>query len=835
MKRRKYFIVMIVVLAVALALSAGACSFLDDLLNEQLTKPVLKLDQQKFLVTWEPVNHANSYRIQVNDELITEQTRTSYSVEYLPNGDYTVSVRALANGGFKESDWAKIKIRISGSDITDDGDEENPDPSGGEGENPDPGDDNNKEDLPEPQPLPDASAQIDATALKSNLYYVKGSQSDAIGYVPKGAVIAEINALGLDREYWYAEADKHAFAIRREYAERFAAGTRIKVKIVYEDGSNASFYLNITRQQPYQVIQKDSQSEDLVLYDKSESKLSLQLVGASKTLGVANAILIDGAKIKETPTYSSATNSIVISATASGTLNQLSIGEHVLQIATDRGITETTLFVTRSGEFAPYGLQIDYDNPEGKLWIRWNSDTRRTTKISVEVVGGSTYTNMQSAYADRFCDGCFDATGLLAKDDVVRIKATVDGQEYTSGETVSLPIDPTDETYLEYLSYDRGYEWLGTTYNYLISSEEEFRDYIFYALTMFPDLSQPSAAEWPGVSDLENYRALDFYLAMSDKPLYGISSVVAEMKSLIQQYPEAYKYSLIRYQASGNVVTVLWQVKSSSDPIYHSPTTAKELTSEEDLHLGRGTRGGEYQDFAYRSWQKTALVTNSFQVYMALEKGVRPIGVVGSNAEAIIQAAEDVLRLIIDDDMDDYAKVHAIYDWIGDTVVYDHDIADQSTGINPNTDAYNKFYRYECFFAEGVFFKHADQTKSVAVCNGIAAAFSILANMEGIECYKVNGYMKSGFTNVGHAWVKVYIAGNWYVCDATWANARVSSSSNDEVLSHDYLLMTSAQSKPSSEHVETNNRNLDRVTYGYGSDSYDWELNWEEYAKTVAA
>ena len=66
----------------------------------------------------------------------------------------------------------------------------------------------------------------------------------------------------------------------------------------------------------------------------------------------------------------------------------------------------------------------------------------------------------------------------------------------------------------------------------------------------------------------------------------------------------------------------------------------------------------------------------------------------------------------------------------------------------------------------------------IAVCDGIASAFKLLCHIEGIECIEV-----SGFANEAHAWNKVCINGDWYICDATWGRS-------GNYISHAYLFVS---------------------------------------------
>ena len=131
--------------------------------------------------------------------------------------------------------------------------------------------------------------------------------------------------------------------------------------------------------------------------------------------------------------------------------------------------------------------------------------------------------------------------------------------------------------------------------------------------------------------------------------------------------------------------------------------------------------------------------------------------------------------------MTDAEKVHVIYDWMGKNVVYDYSAADEMDGVNVNSDAYNAFYKYNCFFLEGVF------DDGVAVCNGIAKAVTLLCGIENITCLKVGGTSRG----VKHAWNKVFVDGVWYVVDSTWSNAPAVG--DIEMFDHDYLMLSTPE------------------------------------------
>ena len=74
----------------------------------------------------------------------------------------------------------------------------------------------------------------------------------------------------------------------------------------------------------------------------------------------------------------------------------------------------------------------------------------------------------------------------------------------------------------------------------------------------------------------------------------------------------------------------------------------------------------------------------------------------------------------------------------------------------------------------------------IAVCEGFAKAFLIMARLENIPTIYVTGN--------GHAWNKVYVNGNWFVLDATHGNTLVSSFiDSKEILTYKNFLITDQQ------------------------------------------
>ena len=78
---------------------------------EQLAAPVLSLNGKT--VTWEVVEGADKYSVQVNGEVATEQTETSYVLTAIAGGEYTVKVTAISGDNNVENSFAaQIKVTV---------------------------------------------------------------------------------------------------------------------------------------------------------------------------------------------------------------------------------------------------------------------------------------------------------------------------------------------------------------------------------------------------------------------------------------------------------------------------------------------------------------------------------------------------------------------------------------------------------------------------------------------------------------------------------------------------------------------------------------------------
>ena len=230
----------------------------------------------------------------------------------------------------------------------------------------------------------------------------------------------------------------------------------------------------------------------------------------------------------------------------------------------------------------------------------------------------------------------------------------------------------------------------------------------------------------------------------------------------------------IRYSGSrkGNVYTIKLEFEEEATQKASLTNLYQQLECVEKHK--QSTRPELFNDFAIDKLTKTYKVTNSEQLYYLVERGYKPEfqnnidGI--SDVRKIYEEARYILRNIIDDDMNEYEKVHAIYDWLVLNVTYDKRLKDYVEGN------IGEVRKYRGFYLEGVFLDKR------AVCDGIAKAFVLMCRIEGIEAIRVEGVAVDG--SFSHAWNKVRIDNVWYIVDATSGGTIVE---NFEIMNHKYL------------------------------------------------
>lgn len=167
-------------------------------------------------------------------------------------------------------------------------------------------------------------------------------------------------------------------------------------------------------------------------------------------------------------------------------------------------------------------------------------------------------------------------------------------------------------------------------------------------------------------------------------------------------------------------------------------------------------------------------------------------------------ATPETVKNDVSDEMSEYEKVHAIYDYIIYNVRYDHDCANAEDKYVSGNLSLNEKMKYYGYYLEGIFLDKFYKKDMHAVCDGKSKAFVLMCGIEGITAVRISGEASSDGKNFGgHAWNKVLLDLNgtgdkeWYFVDTTWGDVGDDSK---EFLSHAYFLLSDDEVK--NTHVE---------------------------------
>ena len=251
---------------------------------------------------------------------------------------------------------------------------------------------------------------------------------------------------------------------------------------------------------------------------------------------------------------------------------------------------------------------------------------------------------------------------------------------------------------------------------------------------------------------------------ISDGYAGGIESIFREFSGLrdLTELADVYPLSLGReYYNDYKIITLTLRPTDIADKEPDIIDTSAEFILPFDYNPNLNKRASDYDSFAIMSAACSVAVTTGEQLWYAAEHGYRPVPTAGSTAEKIYREAKDVLRRIVSDDMTDYEKLKAIYNFLTCEVRYDRATADGGGG---------EAYRAQCYYLEGVFFNR------FAVCDGKAKAYCLLAAMEGIEAVRVTDF-NDDFQ--GHSYNYVNLDGKWYLSCATYGSAEMNFGTDD--------------------------------------------------------
>lgn len=404
----------------------------------------------------------------------------------------------------------------------------------------------------------------------------------------------------------------------------------------------------------------------------------------------------------------------------------------------------------------------------------------------------------------------FTATLSPAKADVESVKWYVNDKYYSTGKTfsfkptnrgehkVTAEINKITKTKtIVYLSeHDEAWyyashfhDYGGYAQNRYITSKEELKNLILFVL-------ENKIAE------------IKFYAGYSTPET--VKKDVSEVRDCVEESGIIPGYSL---ETSGNEFTIKFRffadeaglIETVNSPEYDAPDgfsdAVQNTYSKPHYDNVKKTR-----NFYIDSVKETMSVSTSNMLYKAVAWGYKPVfmGSQAENLQQIYDNAKDALSYIVSDEMSEYEKVHAIYDYIIYNVRYDHDCANAEDKYVSGNLSLNEKMKYYGYYLEGIFLDKFYKKDMHAVCDGKSKAFVLMCGIEGITAVRISGEASSDGKNFGgHAWNKVLLDLNgtgdkeWYFVDTTWGDVGDDSK---EFLSHAYFLLSDDEVK--NTHVE---------------------------------
>lgn len=404
----------------------------------------------------------------------------------------------------------------------------------------------------------------------------------------------------------------------------------------------------------------------------------------------------------------------------------------------------------------------------------------------------------------------FTATLSPAKADVESVKWYVNDKYYSTGKTfsfkptnrgeykVTAEINKITKTKtIVYLSeHDEAWyyashfhDYGGYAQNRYITSKEELKNLILFVL-------ENKIAE------------IKFYAGYATPET--VKNDVSEVRDCVEESGIIPGYSL---ETSGNEFTIKFRFFADEAGLIETVNSPEYDAPDGFMDAAQNTYSKPHYDnvkkernFYIDGVKETMSVSTSNMLYKAVAWGYKPVfmGSQADNLKQIYDNAKDALSYIVSDEMSEYEKVHAIYDYIIYNVRYDHDCANAEDKYVSGNLSLNEKMKYYGYYLEGIFLDKFYKKDMHAVCDGKSKAFVLMCGIEGITAVRISGEATSDGKNFGgHAWNKVLLDLNgtgdkeWYFVDTTWGDVGDDSK---EFLSHAYFLLSDDEVK--NTHVE---------------------------------
>lgn len=477
------------------------------------------------------------------------------------------------------------------------------------------------------------------------------------------------------------------------------------------------------------------------------------------------------------------------------------ISTTTLETILSNGMGEVNDTIAAIGKEGAFTLKVDVDGVSREVNFVVK-DNVAANHIEVGVTGNLSQTTAETV--------TFTATLSPAKADVESVKWYVNDKYYSTGKTfsfkptnrgehkVTAEINKITKTKtIVYLSeHDEAWyyashfhDYGGYAQNRYITSKEELKNLIHFVL-------ENKIAE------------IKFYAGYSTPET--VKNDVSEVRDCVEESGIIPGYSL---ETSGNEFTIKFRffadeaglIETVNSPEYDAPDGFADAV-QNTYSKPHYDNVKKERNFYIDGVKETMSVSTSNMLYKAVAWGYKPVfmGSQAENLKQIYDNAKDALSYIVSDEMSEYEKVHAIYDYIIYNVRYDHDCANAEDKYVSGNLSLNEKMKYYGYYLEGIFLDKFYNKDMHAVCDGKSKAFVLMCGIEGITAVRISGEASSDGQNFGgHAWNKVLLDLNgtgdkeWYFVDTTWGDVGDDSK---EFLSHAYFLLSDDEVK--NTHVE---------------------------------
>lgn len=478
------------------------------------------------------------------------------------------------------------------------------------------------------------------------------------------------------------------------------------------------------------------------------------------------------------------------------------ISTTTLETILSNGMGEVNDTIAAIGKEGTFTLKVVVDGVSREVNFVVK-DNVAANHIEVDVTGNLSQTTAETV--------TFTATLSPAKADVESVKWYVNDKYYSTGKTFSFKptnrgeykvtaeinkitktktivyLSENDEAWY-YASHFHDYG--GYAQNRYITSKEELKNLILFVL-------ENKIAE------------IKFYAGYATPET--VKKDVSDVRDCVEESGIIPGYSL---ETSGNEFTIKFRffadeaglIPTVNSPEYDAPDGFSDAVQNTYSKPHYDDNVKKERNFYIDSVKETMSVSTSNMLYKAVAWGYKPVfmGSQAENLKQIYDNAKDALSYIVSDEMSEYEKVHAIYDYIIYNVRYDHDCANAEDKYVSGNLSLNEKMKYYGYYLEGIFLNKFYKKDMHAVCDGKSKAFVLMCGIEGIAAVRISGKASSDGKNFGgHAWNKVLLDLNgtgdkeWYFVDTTWGDVGDDSK---EFLSHAYFLLSDDEAK--NTHVE---------------------------------